>query len=113
MSDETKKKKKLVIDDKVWLLLSLCAAFLVWYLLSIGKTTGRSFPFADKVVPSVKTMIDRGAFWKDIGSSMLCVVAGFGLGFITSLPIAFLMAWYQPVQKLLSHGSISFVIFQR
>ena len=76
MSDETKKKKKLVIDDKVWLLLSLCAAFLVWYLLSIGKTTGRSFPFADKVVPSVKTMIDRGAFWKDIGSSMLCVVAG-------------------------------------
>ena len=101
MSDETKKKKKLVIDDKVWLLLSLCAAFLVWYLLSIGKTTGRSFPFADKVVPSVKTMIDRGAFWKDIGSSMLCVVAGFGLGFITSLPIAFLMAWYQPVQKII------------
>ena len=32
---------------------------------------------------------------------MLCVVAGFGLGFITSLPIAFLMAWYQPVQKII------------
>ena len=65
------------------------------------KGTGRSFPFADKVVPSVKTMIDRGAFFKDIASSMSCVGAGFGLGFITSLPVAFLMAWYTPVQKII------------
>ena len=96
-----KKKKKIVINDKVWLLLSLGAALLLWYLLSIGGKTARSFPFADKVVPAVKTMIDRGAFWKDIASSMSCVIAGFGLGFLTSLPIAFLMAWYTPVQKII------------
>ena len=95
------KKKKIVINDKVWLLISLCAALLVWYLLSLGKSTGRSFPFVEKVVPSVGTMIERGAFWKDIGSSMFCVAAGFGLGFVTALPIAFLMAWYQPVQKII------------
>lgn len=95
------KKKKIVINDRVWLIISLCAALLVWYLLSLGKSTGRSFPFIGKVVPSVKTMIDRGAFWKDIGSSMFCVASGFGLGFITALPIAFLMAWYQPVQKII------------
>ena len=58
------KKKKSVISNKVWLLISFLAAMLVWYLLSLGKATGRSFPFADKVVPSVKTMIDRGAFFK-------------------------------------------------
>lgn len=101
MSDETKKKKKLVINDKVWLLLSLCAALLLWFILSLGKTTGRSFPYLDKVIPSIRTMIDRGVLGKDIGSSMLCVAAGFGLGFITALPVAFLMAWYQPVQKII------------
>ena len=95
------KKKKIVINDRVWLLISLCVALLLWYLLSLGKSTGRSFPFIEKVVPSVKTMIDRGAFGKDIGSSLFCVGAGFGLGFITALPVAFLMAWYQPVQKII------------
>ena len=46
-------------------------------------------------------MIDRGAFWKDIKSSLTCVAAGFGLGFGTALPIAFLMAWYTPIQKII------------
>ena len=104
------KKKKIVINDKVWLLISLCAALLVWYLLSLGKSTGRSFPFVEKVVPSVGTMIERGAFWKDIGSSMFCVAAGFGLGFVTALPIAFLMAWYQPARVL---GANDFDIFMK
>ena len=99
--NEEKKKKKLVINDKVWLLLSLCAALAVWYMLSIGKVTGRSFPFIDKVVPAIKTMIDRGALGKDIQSSLFCVACGFSLGFITALPIAFLMAWYTPVQKII------------
>ena len=44
------KKKKTVISNKVWLLFSFLAALLVWYLLSIGKATGRSFPYVDKVV---------------------------------------------------------------
>ena len=101
MSVDTMKKKKLVINDKVWLLLSLCAALLLWFILSLGKSTGRSFPYLDKVIPSIKTMIDRSVLGKDIGSSMLCVAAGFGLGFATALPVAFLMAWYQPVQKII------------
>lgn len=96
-----KKKKGFVISDKLWLLLSLLTAILVWYILSLGEATGRSFPFVDKVVPAIGTMIERGAFWKDIASSLTCVALGFGLGFITSLPIAFLMAWYTPIQKII------------
>ncbi|MBQ3104492.1 MAG: ABC transporter permease [Lachnospiraceae bacterium] len=96
-----KKKKGPVISDKLWLLLSLCTALIVWYILSLGETTGRSFPYIHKVIPAIGTMIEREVFWKDIGSSLLCVGAGFGLGFITSLPIAFLMAWYTPVQKII------------
>ena len=95
------KKKGLVISDKVWLLISLCTALVLWYMLSLGEKTGRSFPFLGKVIPAVQTMIDRGAFWKDIKSSLTCVAAGFGLGFATALPIAFLMAWYTPIQKII------------
>ena len=94
-------KKKLVISDKVWLLISLVTALALWYILSIGEKTGRSFPFIQKVVAAVGTMIERGAFWKDIKSSLTCVFSGFGLGFATALPIAFLMAWYTPVQKII------------
>ena len=94
-------KKKVVISDKVWLLISLAAAMVLWYILSIGDKTGRSFPFLEKVIPAVGTMIDRGAFWKDIKSSLTCVASGFGLGFATALPIAFLMAWYTPIQKII------------
>lgn len=96
-----KKKKGIQISDKVWLLISLLAALLLWYCLSLGEKTGRSFPFIDKVIPAVGTMIERGAFWKDIKSSLSCVALGFGLGFITALPVAFLMAWYTPVQKII------------
>ena len=99
MSKKTKKRAS--ISDKLWLLLSLAAALLLWYCLSLGKATGRSFPFLDKVIPAIKTMIDRGALGKDIVSSLTCVAAGFGLGFVTALPIAFLMAWYTPVQKII------------
>lgn len=98
---EKAKKKKLAVNKKVWLLISFLAAMLVWYLLSIGEATGRSFPYVNKVIPAIKTMIDRGAFWKDIQSSMVCVAAGFGLGFVTALPVAFLMAWYTPVQRII------------
>lgn len=94
-------KKKVVISDKLWLLISLVAAIALWYCLSLGAKTGRSFPFIPKVVGAIGTMIERGAFWKDIKSSLTCVAAGFGLGFATALPIAFLMAWYTPVQKII------------
>lgn len=93
-------KKKLVISDKVWLLISLVTALALWYVLSIGEKTGRSFPYIQKVVAAIGTMIDRGAFWKDVQSSLKCVFYGFGLGFATALPIAFLMAWYTPIQKI-------------
>ncbi len=96
-----KTKKKIQISDQLWLLLSLLAALLVWYLLSKGQATGRSFPYLDKVIPAIGTMISRGVFWQDIQSSMLCALAGFGLGFITALPVAFLMAWYMPVRKII------------
>ncbi len=96
------KKKPVQISDKVWLLISFLAAMLVWFLLSIGKTTGRSFPFVDKIFLAIDKMaFQRKALWPDFLSSMICVASGFGLGFLTAVPVAFLMAWYLPVRKIL------------
>lgn len=93
-------KKKASIGKWGWLLLSLLVALVLWYLLSIGKTTSRSFPFVPGVIEGVQTMIKRGAFWNDLKSSLISIAMGFCLGFVTSVPVAFLMAWYMPVRKI-------------
>ncbi|MHB8128122.1 MAG: ABC transporter permease [Mobilitalea sp.] len=83
-----------------WLLLSFGTAMLLWTLLSINPKTARSFPNAIVVMSSIATMIKRGVFFKDITSSLISVLAGFGLGFIIALPVAVLMAWYRPVRNI-------------
>ena len=89
------------IPKKVWLLLSFAAAMVVWYLLSINPQTARSFPNLVVTLESLKTMIDRGVFFKDLSSSLISVSAGFAIGFILSLPVAILMAWYAPVRNII------------
>lgn len=84
-----------------WLVLSLVVAVLFWTILSLIPSTSRSFPNVFVVTESISTMLQRGVFWKDIGSSLISVLSGFGLGFIFSLPIAILMAWYKPVRNII------------
>ena len=103
----TKSERHTRMVNRLWLLLSLVVALIVLYLLSIGKKTGRSFPFIisidgrDSVLGGLKTMVERDALWNDFVSSMISVAMGFGLGFVTALPVAFLMAWYTPVRKII------------
>ena len=103
----TQAEKRNKTINRLWLLLSLTVALVVLYLLSIGEKTARSFPFLisiqgrDSVFQGLKTMIERDALWSDFASSMISVAMGFGLGFVTSLPMAFLMAWYTPVRKII------------
>ena len=89
------------IPKKVWLLISFAVAMVVWYLLSINPQTARSFPNLVVTLESLKTMIDRGVFFKDLSSSLISVSAGFAIGFVLSLPVAILMAWYAPVRNIL------------
>ena len=103
----TRSERHTRMVNRLWLLLSLVVALLVLYLLSIGEKTGRSFPFIfpigdrNSVLGGLQTMVERKALWADFSSSMICVAMGFGLGFVTSLPVAFLMAWYTPVRKII------------
>ena len=43
----------------------------------------------------------NGALAQDFCSSMISILAGFALGFVTAVPVAFLMAWYLPVRGIL------------
>src|SRR5690625_1556923 len=89
------------IPNRGWLFLSLLAAIIFWTILSFIPVTARSFPNIFLVMESIKTMVERGVFWKDIQSSLISVTAGFSLGFLFALPIAILMAWYRPVQYII------------
>ena len=91
------------ISRKSWLFLILSglAALLLWYLLSINDKTGRSFPFVPYIIEAVKTVVKRGILLEDFSSSMISVVLGFALGFVTAVPVAFLMAWYKPVRYII------------
>lgn len=88
------------IPKGVWLCISLAVALILWTILSFGQKTGRVFPNAIIVIQSIKTMMDRGLLLKDIGNSLLTVVIGFAIGFVTSVPVAFVMAWYRPVRYI-------------
>ena len=46
-------------------------------------------------------MVSRGLLFKDIGSSLISVLLGFLIGFVTAVPVAFLMAWYRPVRFII------------
>ena len=96
-----KKSKADRIPKWAWLLLSFVTAMVVWYLLSLNPQTARSFPNAVKTLQSLSVMIERGVFWQDIASSLISVTAGFAIGFVLSLPVAILMAWYAPVRNII------------
>ena len=98
---DNKKKSKLQIPPWGWLIISFLAAMLLWFFLSVNEKTARSFPFLPAIIEALGTVISRGILAEDFISSMISVLAGFALGFVTAVPVAFLMAWYLPVRNIL------------
>ena len=98
---DNKKKSKLQIPPWGWLIISFLVAMLLWFFLSVNEKTARSFPFLPAIIESLGTVISRGILAEDFISSMISVLAGFALGFVTAVPVAFLMAWYLPVRNIL------------
>lgn len=89
------------IPSWMWIIISFLVAMVVWTLLSVNPQTARSFPNVLRVVESIQKMITRGVLFKDITSSMISSCSGFVIGFILSIPVAFLMAWYLPVRNII------------
>lgn len=101
MDNEKKTSLASRIPPKVWLLISFAAAIVAWYILSILPATSRGFPNVVVTTQGLLTMIQRGVFWADLGSSLISVFAGYALGFVIALPVAIIMAWYMPVRNIL------------
>ena len=97
--------KKGGLSDKaknwLWLALSLLAAIVVWTVLSILPSTSRSFPNIIVVLQQIPVMIERNVLFKDISSSLISVGLGYLLGFVIALPVAILMAWYNPFSRII------------
>ncbi|MDD7201034.1 MAG: ABC transporter permease [Sphaerochaetaceae bacterium] len=85
---------------RLWLLLSVASAIVLWTILSVLPSTSRSFPNIIKTFSQIKVMIARKVLFKDIASSLISVVSGYALGFVIALPIAILMAWYRPFRYI-------------
>lgn len=99
--DKKKKGALQSIPGWTWVLISLAVAVLLWFALSINPKTARSFPFIPAILEAAKKMVDNGALAQDFCSSMISILVGFALGFVTAVPVAFLMAWYLPVRGIL------------
>ena len=95
------KKSKIQLPAWGWLIISFLAAMALWFFLSINEKTARSFPFLPAILKALGTVIERGILAEDFISSMISVLSGFALGFVTAVPVAFLMAWYLPVRNIL------------
>ena len=99
--EEKKKSLASRIPAKVWLLISLLVALIVWTILSVMPLTARSFPNVIVTIQQIGVMFGRGVLLTDIASSLISVIAGYVLGFVIALPVAILMAWYVPVRNIL------------
>ena len=95
------KKSKIQIPAWGWLIISFLVAVALWFFLSVNEKTARSFPFLPQIIKALGTVIKRGILLEDFCSSMISVILGFALGFVTAVPVAFLMAWYVPVRNIL------------
>lgn len=88
------------IPNWVWLLISLVLAFIVWELFAVMPKTARVFSSPVQIVNAFEKEQKIGTIWLNIGISLFRVLAGFLLGFLAAIPVAFLMGWYKVFRNL-------------
>jgi NitT/TauT family transport system permease protein len=104
VSMSSKKKKSMLnrIPAKLWMLLSILAAFLLWIFIASTDAGGVIFAKPWEVISKLAGKLQDGTLWPHIYISLFRVIAGFLCGFIASVPIAFLMGWYAPFRNLVA-----------
>ncbi len=86
------------IPSKVWVLLSVAVAFLLW--ISASRLWPMVFANPTKVVNAFISKASTGVLLGHVWASLSRVLTGFGLAFVVAIPVAFLMAWYEPFCKI-------------
>lgn len=96
------KKTKFAIPKVVWGILSVLLLLLLWQFAA--STPGGAIVLAKPaaVVQKLIQKVTDGTLWPHISISLYRIICGFALGFSCSIPVAFLMGWYEPVRNLFS-----------
>ena len=87
------------IPNWVWVLISFGCAVALWLFLS--GTLPAVFASPGKVWAAFLTRAQSGILWQHTWASLSRVLTGFGLAFVVSIPVAFLMAWYDPFRHII------------
>lgn len=98
-------KKKSVLNqfpNKAWLLLSAVLAFALWVIIASTEAGGVIFAAPWEVFEKFLSKMQDGTLWPHVYISLFRVIVGFSCGFVVSIPVAFLMGWYEPFRNLVA-----------
>ena len=79
---------------------SILISLLIWQLIS-SSVAGAVIASPEQVFSSFVKEISNGRLLIQVRISLFRVLTGFSIAFVVSIPIAFLMGWYQPIQLLI------------
>ncbi len=99
-----KKKNGLLarIPAKLWMALSVLTAFILWVLVAATEAGGVIFASPAEVFGKLVDKLSDGTLWQHVYISLFRVISGFAIGFVASIPVAFLMGWYEPFRNLVA-----------
>jgi NitT/TauT family transport system permease protein len=80
---------------------SIVIGILLWFLITLMPTINTFLASPKQVYAAMLAeSAAHGRFFKDISISLQRVLIGFGLAFVCSIPVAFLMGWYSKVRSI-------------
>ncbi|MBQ2927608.1 MAG: ABC transporter permease [Oscillospiraceae bacterium] len=82
------------IPSNVWVLISVGVAILLW--ITASRLWPMVFATPTKVFAAFMDKASNGTLWGHVWASLSRVLTGFGIAFFVAIPVAFLMAWYEP-----------------
>lgn len=95
-----KKSKASEIPKFVWLLISFLGAIALWFFISGTEAGGIVFASPGAVISTMFNTIENGTLVRHIQVSLTRIIMGFSLAFVVSIPVAFLMGWYDIFRNL-------------
>jgi NitT/TauT family transport system permease protein len=95
-SDGSKRTRALLMTA------SIVGGVLLWYFVTLIPTINTFLASPKQVLAAlVSESAANNRYFKDVTISLQRVLIGFGLAFVCSIPIAFLMGWYPMVRNII------------
>lgn len=84
------------------MIISIIAGFILWYIITLIPSINTFLASPKQVLKAlISEASANGRYFKDVTISLQRVLIGFGLAFICSIPIAFLMGWYPVIRTVI------------